>query len=67
MSIGAMITALTEHRPACREVLECASPLALSDGRGGCESGGGLAQSMTLARGAWRLDSLAFTFNTPRD
>ena len=40
------------NRPAGREVLECASPLALFDGPGVSESGRGLPHSKTLARGS---------------
>ena len=38
------------NQPAHREVLECASPLALSDLVRGRKSGRGLPQSKTLAR-----------------
>ena len=38
------------NQPAHREVLECASPLALSDLVCGRKSGRGLPQSKTLAR-----------------
>jgi hypothetical protein len=41
------------NRPDCRKVLECASPLALFDGHSASESGRGLPQSKTLARGSW--------------
>ncbi len=47
---------LTPHYepPKSREVLECASPLALWLGRSGrVESARGLAHSKTLARGRW--------------
>ena len=40
------------NRPVCREVLDCASPLALFEGIGAFESGRGLAQSKTLTRGS---------------
>ena len=42
--------AFHEH-PYLRKVLECASPLALSNGRCGSKSARGLAHSKTLARG----------------
>jgi hypothetical protein len=38
------------NRPFCREVLDCASPLALFHGVSLSESGRGLPQSKTLAR-----------------
>src|SRR5437899_4703047 len=41
---------LSMNQPAQREVLECASPLALSDLVRGRKSGRGLPQSKTLAR-----------------
>jgi hypothetical protein len=44
--------ALSMNRPFCREVLECASPLALFDDLGASESGRGLPQSKTLTRGS---------------
>src|SRR5262245_51212774 len=40
-------------RPFCRQVLDCASPLALFDGHRVSESGRGLPHSRTLARGSW--------------
>ncbi len=40
-------------QPCIREVLDCASPLALFDGPNSSESGRGLPQSTTLARGSW--------------
>ena len=44
--------------PMGREVLECASPLALCLGQSGrFESARGLAQSKTLARGRWFMSS----------
>ena len=45
-----MSLALSMNQPAHREVLECASPLALSDLVRGRKSGRGLPQSKTLAR-----------------
>jgi hypothetical protein len=44
---------LPMNRPFCREVLECASALALCDGHGASESGEAPPQSKTLARGSW--------------
>jgi hypothetical protein len=45
-------SSLSMNRPKLREVLECASPLALFDRLGVPESGRGLPQSKTLARGS---------------
>jgi hypothetical protein len=49
----ALTLALSMNRPFRREVLECASPLALFDNPGPSESGRGLPQYKTLARGSW--------------
>jgi len=38
------------NRRFCREVLDCASALALFDGQSASEGGRGLPQSKTLAR-----------------
>ena len=47
---AAQAVPLSMNQPAQREVLECASPLALSDLVRGRKSGRGLPQSKTLAR-----------------
>ena len=45
----------SSQRRSCREVLDCASPLALFGGPGTSESGRGLPHSKTLARGSWPM------------
>ena len=67
---------LTINQPAHREVLECASPLALSDLVRGRKSGRGMPQSKTLARlrrphrGSWsqcmRESERRLSMNLPR-
>jgi hypothetical protein len=52
-------------RPFCREVLDCASALALSDGHGASESGGAPPQSKTLTRGSWPRCAIGESWKLP--